>query len=318
MINEAEMRYPDICVIVATRNRAHAIGQCLAAIEHAFHQCPGARGTIIVVNNASTDDTEAVVNDWAKTASIPVSLHYEAKKGLSAARNCGIRHAKGDLIVFTDDDCCLSPTYISELLQYDRQDEELTLRSGSVVLGDPTDLPLTIKIVTETRTWKRLMNLADEGDLLGNALIGCNMAMRRGVIDRVGLFDERLGAGTSCCAAEDTDYYYRAYLAGLKLQVVPDLMVSHFHGRKTPGEKVKLEESYAVGNGALVAKYLFVYPNFSRHFYWNVKKYIELAVSPRKRREQVMPPAGWDIPQGRLLRLQCKGIFNYMRARAGL
>lgn len=178
------------------------------------------------------------------------------------------------MLVFTDDDCQLSANYISDVLRYNYLDNEDVMRSGSVYLGDPTDLPITIKTVESVRHWKRPMPLKDEGDLLGGSLIGCNMVMKRNIVNSVGMFDENLGAGTPCRAAEDTDYFYRAYLAGVKLEVVPDLVVSHFHGRKNKDEGQKLLRNYAIGNGALVLKYLFIYPNFSRHFYWVLKSFV--------------------------------------------
>jgi len=118
------------------------------------------------------------------------------------------------------------------------------------------------------------MSRKDEGDLLGGSLIGCNFFTTRHAVNRIGMFDIYLGPGTPCRAAEDTDYFYRAYLAGIKLEVVPDCTVYHFHGRKNVNDGYKLLQNYAIGNGALVIKYLFIYPNFSRHFYWTLKSLI--------------------------------------------
>ncbi len=297
-----------LSVIVGTRNRAHGLIACFESIATSIVGAGCDEAELIVVDNGSTDDTTAVVTGWAQTAVITVRLIHEARPGLSAARNAGLRASRGDLIVFIDDDCRLSPTYVSELLRYDAEDQELIIRSGSVVLGDPTDLPLTVKLVHHRQRWRRPMDLESEGNILGKSLIGCNIAMRRAVFEAVGPFDELLGPGTKCVAAEDSDYFYRCYLAGIVLEVVPDLVVAHFHGRKDLAQRTKLMRNYAIGNGALAAKYVFRYPNFSRHLLWEIKGFISLSLfhSPRENTDLWIQP--FDS-----LRFMLFGCLNFIK-----
>jgi GT2 family glycosyltransferase len=95
--------------------------------------------------------------------------------------------------------------------------------------------------------------------------------MRRGIVERIGFFDERFGPGTSVRAAEDHDYILRAYLAGITIEYVPDMLVFHYHGRKLVSDGKKLLRNYTTGYGALYAKYLFKYPDVCRPFYWDIK-----------------------------------------------
>lgn len=69
----------------------------------------------------------------------------------------------------------------------------------------------------------------------------------------------------------DTDYLFRAYLAGFTLEYVPDMAVSHHHGRKTPAEGRKLLRGYLIANGAEYAKYGRHDLNLCRSFYWDCK-----------------------------------------------
>lgn len=302
-----------LSVIIATRNRAHAILDCLKSVAASAAAAGIAdEAEIVVVDNGSSDGTAHVVESWGATRRMPVRLVTEPVAGLSRARNAGMRESRGDLLVFTDDDCRMSPTYVEELLRYDAQDQELVMRSGSVVLGDPSDLPLTIKRVDATRTWKRPMSVDGEGQLLGS-LIGCNMAMRRRVVEILGPFDTRLGAGTNCPAGEDTDYFYRAYLAGIRLEMVPDLIVAHHHGRKTEAQRISLYRNYAVGNGALAAKYLLRYPNFSRHILWELRASLPRVLAPYPG----VTAAGRLSPRDRLYRMFV-GMFRYMIGRLGI
>jgi GT2 family glycosyltransferase len=259
-----------ISVIICTKDRVASLEHCLRSVAQSIESAGCRDAEIVVVDNNSVDSTSMMVSEMSGSLRVPLRLVHEARTGLAVARNRGVGASCGSLLVFTDDDCQMNFTYIQELLDYDEKDVGLVMRSGSVVLGDPGDLPLSVMSTLSRQRWKRPMPLAEEGKLL-SALIGCNMTMRRAVFDQLGPFDESLGAGTTCRASEDTDYFYRAYLANITLEFVPDMIVRHFHGRKSIAEKTKLLRNYAIGNGALVIKYLFTYPNFSRHLVWEMK-----------------------------------------------
>lgn len=263
-----------VAVIVCTRNRAYAILKCLQSIQEAITNAALVDAEIIVVDNGSIDDTAAVLAKWASTCPSSVQLLYEPKAGLSRARNRALASTRADLLAFTDDDCRLSTDYIIQLLSHDAADTELVLRGGRVELGEPTDLPLTINTADTTVRWRLAENSARHCRFTG-FISGCNMAMRRALVERLGPFDERLGAGASIPAAEDSDYNFRAYLAGATLEYVPDMTVFHHHGRKTLAAARKLLIDYEIGNGALYARYLFRHPNLCRPFYWSVKNALQ-------------------------------------------
>jgi len=263
-----------LSVIVCTYNRAYAILDCLRSIEQSISFAAPIDAEVIVIDNASTDETSAVVSEWAKTCSVPVNLQLEPRKGLSAARNCGIRIAKGELLIFTDDDCRMAQDYIKDALRHDANDgEELVLRGGRVELGDPTDLPLTTKTDLTTSRWNRSLHSA-KYENLGNCLLGCNMTMRKKLTQLLGEFDSNLGAGTSIAGGEDTDYIFRAYLGNISIEYVPDMAVTHYHGRKERKHGYKLFENYCIGGGALYAKYLFKDPNLCKQVLWDGKDLI--------------------------------------------
>jgi glycosyltransferase involved in cell wall biosynthesis len=266
-----------LSVIVCTQNRAHAIIGCLESIAQAMSVASPLDAEIVVVDNASEDDTSTVVKRWGDSCAFPVRLLFEPKKGLAVARNCGIDGAQGDLLVFTDDDCRLSPEYVIDLLRHDAMDRGLVLRGGRVELGEATDLPLTIKTSRDLTRWHRSTNAARHENL-GNCIVGCNMAMRRAVVERIGPFDGHF-SGTHIRAGEDVDYVLRAYLANITIEYVPDMMVFHYHGRKLPADGKKLLRNYAIGTGALYAKFFFKDPNLCRQFFWDIKTSIKEIIS---------------------------------------
>jgi glycosyltransferase involved in cell wall biosynthesis len=269
-----------LSVIVSTRNRAHAITGCLDSIAASLAKAAPLDAEIVVVDNGSQDATSRIVEQWATGITFPVRLLVEPRAGLSFARNRALRTAQGELLVFTDDDCRLSEEYVNDLLVHDAADTEPVLRGGRVELGDHTDLPITIKTTTTRERLNRRTNPVTNDCIVGQ-INGCNMTMRRALVDKLGPFDERFGAGSSLESSEDSDYLFRAYLAGFTLEYVPDMTVFHYHGRKQKPVGYKLYRAYSIGTGAMYAKYLFKQPNLCLPFYWDIKKSIKEIVSGR-------------------------------------
>jgi len=253
----------DVSVIICTRNRAHSAAASLASVAAAAQECGGLDVELVVVDNGSTDDTQAVVEAWAKSVALPVRLVHEDRKGLAVARNTGVRASRGAILAFTDDDCRLAPDYLRTLHGLFARDAEMVVRGGRVDLGDPDDLPFTIKTDTTPSIYTGEQHP-------GGFIHGCNMAMTSATFDHVGPFDERFGAGAPCEAGEDTDYLYRAHLAGIAVEYTPSLVVAHFHGRKSRAEIMKLNSIYARGNGALYLKHARHWQLF-RNFVWDIK-----------------------------------------------
>lgn len=253
----------DVSVIVCTRNRAHAVAASLASVADAAQACRTLDVELVVVDNASTDETPAVVGTWAKSVTLPIRLVREDRKGLAVSRNTGVRAARGAILAFTDDDCRLAPDYFRALQSAFASDAGMAVRGGRVDLGDPGDLPFTIKTDPAPAVYTGEQHP-------GGFIHGCNMAMTRATFDHVGPFDERFGAGAPCEAGEDTDYLYRAHLAGIPVEYTPSLVVAHFHGRRSRAEIMKLNSVYARGNGALYLKHARHWQLF-RNFVWDLK-----------------------------------------------
>src|SRR5689334_2868499 len=94
-------------VIVPTYNRVALLAKTL---ESLFRQeYPDVE--IIVVNDGSSDGTDAYLTDLASQGRIVYAKHLNS--GPSVARHLGMTKAKGDLIAFTDDDCVAPPDWLS-------------------------------------------------------------------------------------------------------------------------------------------------------------------------------------------------------------
>jgi GT2 family glycosyltransferase len=268
----------ELSFIVCTRNRVRQLPRTLDSIASALADKPDLAAELVVVDNGSTDGTAEFLHGFAAAQRFPVHSVREARPGLALARNAGIAASRGRLVAFTDDDCALGPGYLDDLLRHAAADPAPVLRGGRVSLGDPADLRFTFK---ESPTVQRMTRETHPATVV----LGCNMVIPRAILDAVGPFDPRLGAGTKLHAGEDSDYAYRAFRAGFAVEYVPDMPVLHFHGRRDPAEVQELERRYHFGNGALAAKWMFRDLRMARGLLWMLRR----SFDPAWRRRPVWP-----------------------------
>ncbi len=212
----------DFSLIIATRNRATRLEKCLDAISQLR---TNGDWELVIVDNAATDDTAAVIREFKRQAPMAVSAAYEAKPGLGRARNRGLSVARGTIVGFTDDDCYPTPDYIDGMLDIFR-DREIGYAGGRIKLFNPRDWPISIVDEAETRIIEPFTYI--DGPEM--KILGANMAFRRAVLTEIGGFDDALGAGGPF-VCEDVDAFARASFAGWKGGYFPGPTVLHDHGR---------------------------------------------------------------------------------------
>lgn len=210
---------PLISVIICTCNRAARLKSTLDTLG-ACSLPAGWRAEIVVVDNASTDHTADTVRS-ARWRNAPLQYCYEPRRGLSHARNTGLGRARGDLILFTDDDVLVAENWMAELAA------PLAANRCQAVTGRITLAPELM------RPWMRPMHklwLAsshEAGPHEGTIeLIGANMGFQRAVLSRVPAFDPELGAG-ALGAAEETLFGWQLSQAGYRIEYVPNARVVH-------------------------------------------------------------------------------------------
>jgi GT2 family glycosyltransferase len=258
-----------------------------------------------VTDNGSTDDTNAVLHAWAAENTVIIRILSELTPGLAHSHNRAVGIARGALFAFTDDDCRFSQTYVADLLRHDAADDQLVLRGGRVELGDPTDLPITITTDDTPIRWELSANSARHHCLSGK-IHGCNITMRRTLFDRIGAWNEDFGPGARIGSGSDTDLIFRAYLAGVLVEYVPDMTVFHHHGRKTSAAGNSLFCRYMTANGALYAKYFFKHPNLCRPFYWDLKHAV---IDIVRARNSFMPAINFTYADKVVWTV--RGVFRY-------
>lgn len=235
-----------ISVIVCTRDRARKLERCLRHMGESFRGID-LSWQVVVVDNASTDDTKAVAAEFADV--LPLFYVHEAKRGLSHARNRGVSVAEHSIIAFTDDDCLVAPGWLQSILGEFSRHPGLSILGGRVELADPGDYPVAIR----DHDHAQAITTADQ---ILTIMSGCNLSFRRDVFAEVGRFDTAFGKGKHIGAAEDLDFLYRALRQGHAIRYSPAVLVRHAHGRHTPAALQGLAHDYIKGRGAFYCKFI--------------------------------------------------------------
>lgn len=239
-----KMNDPLVSLLFCTRNRAEQLRPCLDHIAALETQIPW---ELVVVDNGSTDQTRAILDDFKTKASFPVTIVYEGQPGKSVGLNRALPFLRGPLIALIDDDCYVAPDYIDRVQEI-FDDPRIGFAGGRVDLFDPTDAPLTIRTETET-TYLPPRSFVEPG-----FIPGCNMMIRRDILASLGGFDPDFGPGRPIQAAQDLELIPRASFAGWWGIYAPSARVAHHHRRK-PGAGFDLHRRYSIGIGAYLVKY---------------------------------------------------------------
>jgi glycosyltransferase involved in cell wall biosynthesis len=206
----------DFTVIVCTYNRCQNLTSCLRALA-AQSGVERLAWEVLVVDNNSADDTPAVVERLARELPIDVRCVREPQQGLNHARNCGVRSSSSRYFTFVDDDIRVSPQWLASLHDaFSRNDADAV--GGRIHLDPSIALPPWVVPGSETAGFLGYQDFGDETfrmDGRDKYPFGGNMSFHRRVVDRIGLFDTRLGRkgegrkrGELFKGAE-TDYFYR-------------------------------------------------------------------------------------------------------------
>ena len=236
-----------ISVLICTRDRAASLEVTLRQFFEQ-HLTGEYAHELVVVDNQSADRTPQVV---AACAAQHASVRYvlETRRGLSYARNTAIAAARGELLVFTDDDVRPNPDWLDEIYREFARDPRLGLLGGRVLLAHEGLLKVSYQPSVERQEFAFPAS--------GSFVIGANMAFRREVFQRVGPFDIRLGAGQFFAGAEEVDLFYRAMKAGYRQLYAPNVVVHHDHDRTRADQACHMEFSYGKGLAAHLIKHAF-------------------------------------------------------------
>lgn len=220
-----------VSVILPTCERPDDLRRCLDSLlaQRTRHTLE----VIVVDNCPSSGVASAVVGNYPSAR-----LVAERRPGLSFARNTGITHASGEIIVATDDDVTAPPTWIERLVEPFARPEVMAV-TGHVL---PVEMETEAQVRFEAYggLGKGFFPFEVNGPWFAshrgavptwNLGATANAAFRVGVFadPAIGLMDEALGAGTPTGCSEDSYLFYRILKAGHTIVYEPSAFVHHRH-----------------------------------------------------------------------------------------
>jgi GT2 family glycosyltransferase len=214
-------RVPRVSVIILSWNGKDLLRGCLASLSTQTY----ADFETIVVDNGSTDGSAELVA--AEFPSVRL-MRNERNEGFCRGNNQGIREARGDLVVLLNNDAEVAPEFLARLVAAADLEPEAGMFATRIMMYDrsnvfdSTGLLVYPDGICRSRGWleKDLGQYDEAVEVLGPN--GCAAAYRRGMLDDVGLFDERYFA-----YLEDLDLAFRGQLRGWKCRYVPDAVAYH-------------------------------------------------------------------------------------------
>jgi GT2 family glycosyltransferase len=210
-----QVKYTDAC-----------LKQLLATLPAEF------RGEIIVVDDASTDDTPTVLSRWAESSPLLRVLRNDENDGFLQSCNRAAEAASGEVLVFLNNDTLPQPGWLAPLVRQLRDDPSAGAVGGKLVYADGTLQEAGGVIFSDGSGYNfgrhdahpngPLYSFVREVDYCSGALL----AIRRSVFRDVGGFDVRF----SPAYYEDTDLCFRLREKGYRVYYQPESAVVHFEG----------------------------------------------------------------------------------------
>jgi len=292
---------PPVSVVVPTVGRARLLRQCLESLA----ACAPRADEVLVVDQSGDPAVASLVATFSEAGARLVPC---PGRGVSRGRNLGLRQARHEIVLVTDDDCHVAVDWIGVGWRLMKQDSEKIVTGRVLPVGDPRAVPSTIDDPL-ARDYT--------GEARGGLLFPNNMVLNRSLVLAEGGFDELFGPEE---AAEDNDFCYRWLRAGRRLVYEPELTVWHDDWR-SPAELERLYARYARGEGFLYAKHLrqgdFRMLRFiARDLSWGVRSLASALLKGRPRWTDPRRATLRCLPAGFVYGWRVYGSERRRRARA--
>lgn len=223
-----------VTVVLPTIGRPELIATCLESLAG----CDLRAEEILVVDSSADGAVSEVVGSFASAGARVLPCRVA---GLGFAFNLGLREAKHEIVLLTNDDCTVDRSWVERGLRHASDCGDDVIVAGRVrPCGDPDIVPSTI----DDPLAREYRGRADF------VLYTQCMAFHRSVVLDFGGFDGRIRP-----SAEDNDLSYRWLRAGRRIRYEPDFVVWH-HDWRTHDQLQRLYVNYGIGQGMVYGKHL--------------------------------------------------------------
>jgi len=287
-LNLSHMPQQGISIVVCTRDRTAQLINCLASLISLDY----VNYEILIIDNApSNDETLQLCNNY------PVKYIRELRPGLDWARNRGILEASNEIIAFTDDDVKVDKSWLQSINNI-FSNKDVMGASGYVA---PAEMETSAQKLFELgyggmghgfrRRFIHKERITKQELFWASSFgIGANMAFRKEVFSKCGVFHTGLDVGTPSHGGGDVEIFHRIVAKGFLFVYDPSMLVWHFHRRTEAQLKKQVYD-----NGRSFGCYLIhclrtssippiniIYFFLKEWFYkWNVKNLLSPEKIPR-------------------------------------
>jgi glycosyltransferase involved in cell wall biosynthesis len=239
----------EISVVIPTRNRAGFLEDCLRSLAEQRCETPF---EVVVVDNASDDGTQDLVRRWS-AADERFRYVRQERLGRAAAMNAGIGVARGEVLIFTDDDVYVCRDLVETYRRFFAEHPDGLVFAGGTIR--PVALEAEWPWWFSPRSARSLILIDWGGERPlgpGETVWGANTAAPRRVFDRLGVWHEDMGVRGDYRPPldrpelnEDLEFEERVRAAGGEIWFVADAVVEH--RTDIPGPRICLRKGFASG-----------------------------------------------------------------------
>jgi glycosyltransferase involved in cell wall biosynthesis len=187
---------------------------------------------ILIIDNNSNDDTKEISKSILEKSNCNWKYFFEANQGLHYARNRGILEAKGELIVFGDDDIEASQDWLSEFVTEFEQNKKTGVAGGKILPKWDKQAPEWIYDYGDSKTHAvfAYLDLGNKRKVLNNLMVfGCNFAIRKKIANEIGgsfpdTFPKRL---KHLSGQGETEMLRQTMKLGYDIVYLPEAFIKH-------------------------------------------------------------------------------------------
>lgn len=218
-------------IISSLNNKNKQLQECILSIEKAYEYNKDCEIEILIILQGLNKNNENLKINYPEL----VNFYYVEKKGLSYARNYGIKKSRGNFLIFLDDDAKIKKDFLQVLTR-----ESHNSSAGAFcgrILECHTNRCFTAYFLNEKRLFLKMTDF--------RCFMGSSHVIKKEIIEKICFYDEEFGAGSKYHGAEESDLFFRLKRQGIKIQYLPDLIF--YHPIYGPSQSKTFNYAYAIG-----------------------------------------------------------------------
>ena len=224
---------PAVTIVVPTFRREAALRTTLQALDE--QRFPGDQYEVIVVDDDSEGSAAPVAEQMTRSSRAPMRYVNEGNAGVATARNRGAAAAKGDVLIFVDDDMIVEPDHIERHLAARGEDSDCLVNGHWEFSPDVRSALAATpfgRFRIEVEEWVKdgIEKVPlDDVRTMPAQVTACNLSIGRALFQRLGGFDETF----PFAGFEDQELSHRAERAGCRFIYDPTIRLQHNDNRLT-------------------------------------------------------------------------------------